>query len=136
MDFKLSEAGLGAVEERFELELGKVIENVIDPNTNPDKKRQIIIKFEFEPNKNDRKFCELTTSVESKLAPLTPLTSGVAMGINEQTGEMNARENVQRSLFDEYPDKGESAVEEADRVAREDVGEGNRVVPFGKQASK
>lgn len=123
MDFNLAEAGMGAVQERFEKCMADLIENVMDPNTEPDKKRSITIKFEYKPNKNDRGFGELTTTVDAKLAPLAPLQSGLNVGINTETGEMNAREQVQLNLFDGGPggnptERTEDPIEAADENAK------------------
>lgn len=39
----LSEMSNGAVNERFNYELQKVVENICDPNTDPKKKRKITL---------------------------------------------------------------------------------------------
>ncbi len=102
MDFKLDQIGLGAVSERFEDEMVKVIENVLDPNTDVKKAREITIKLKVKPYPEDREMCEMEAIVSSKLAPTKTLISTLHVGMSEH-GEVNAVENVpqQGGLFPE-----------------------------------
>lgn len=128
---KLSELGLGAVEERFQWAVGLLAENVSDPNMDPKVKRKITIELEYKPSESDPKWGELTTKVTPKLAGLIPLTSGLGIGI-DGNGEVKARETVQQNLFDgpvNTPSTGgHDPIEAADTVAQQKTG---KKIAFG-----
>ena len=65
---QLSEIDNGGLQQRFENELARVIENIIDPNTDPDKKRKIQINIEVVP-KGNRDDVALAMEVKSTLLP-------------------------------------------------------------------
>jgi hypothetical protein len=49
---KLDELMDGAVTERFNVEMDRVMRNIYDPNTDPEAKRQITITITIEPNES------------------------------------------------------------------------------------
>ncbi len=102
MDLNLENVGLGAISEKFDDELIKIIENVLDPNTEAKTLREINIKLQIKPNPENREMCEMKAIVSSKLAPTKTLVSILQVGIDEVTGETNAVETVQQQgvLFD------------------------------------
>lgn len=104
MDFKLENIGLGAVSEKFDDELLKVIDNILDMNTESKTVRKINIELKIKPNPEDRELCEMEAVVSSKLAPTKTLVSTLRVGRSEH-GEVNAVENVphQQGLFDDPP---------------------------------
>ena len=57
----------GLAVERFDDELTKVLENIIDPNTKPDATRSITLKVTMKPNKN-RGLSDMILEVGSKIA--------------------------------------------------------------------
>lgn len=63
----LSEMSNGAVNERFNYELQKVVENICDPNTDPKKKRKITLTWKLAAIRNIKKYLEekLKEQVES-----------------------------------------------------------------------
>lgn len=64
----------GAVNEMFEDQLQKVLENIADINTKPDVVRKIKIEFEIKPDKT-RKVAETKLTVKSTLAGIKPCES-------------------------------------------------------------
>lgn len=58
INVQLSEIDNGGLQQRFENELARVIENIIDPNTDPDKKRKIQINIEVVPKGNHDRLCD------------------------------------------------------------------------------
>lgn len=58
----------GAAVELFQRELERVLENIQDPNTDPEKKRRIRLDVEFKPDES-RSEGRVTVSAKSKLAP-------------------------------------------------------------------
>ena len=59
----------GAVNERINRALRKVSDNILDPNTDPKKKREITLKLTFSPNENDREEVAVEANVAVKLTP-------------------------------------------------------------------
>lgn len=72
----LSEIKEGALQERFEMSLKKVLNNIADPNTEAQKKRTIVIKLEFEPDQL-REETNLTFEVTEKMAPAYKLSTKI-----------------------------------------------------------
>ncbi len=83
----------GAVSERFNIALQEVLDNILDPNTEPEKARTITLKFSIKPNK-DRDFCAVSISSDVKLAPISSL--GTEFFIGKQDGKLVACERSLR----------------------------------------
>lgn len=66
----------GAVGEMFAEALSRVAANIADPNTEPTKKRRIVITLDLEPYK-DRTGAQTSVSVETKLAGIRPAETSV-----------------------------------------------------------
>ena len=45
---------MGAIKERVDYEMGHVIDNILDPNTNPTKKRKMVLTLELTPDSERR----------------------------------------------------------------------------------
>ena len=59
----------GAVQERINRALRKVSDNILDPNTEAKKKRNISLTLTFIPNEDDREDVAVEAHVTMKLAP-------------------------------------------------------------------
>lgn len=59
----------GAVQEKVDRALEKVAKNILDPNTDPGKKRSITLKITMKPDENDNEDVEVTADVSYSLAP-------------------------------------------------------------------
>lgn len=93
MDSKsILEMSRGAILERVNYEMGKVIDNVLDPNTKPDAKRKLTISLELMPSA-DRKTITVKTTAKSTLVATDPVTTGLFI-TNNGTGEMVVAELV------------------------------------------
>lgn len=75
----LETLGHGAVAELFEVELERVLENILDPNTPAEKKREITLKFTIAPNK-DRNQGKVGVAAGSKLAACHGASSEIYFG--------------------------------------------------------
>lgn len=69
----------GAVVERANLEIQRVLDNIQDPNTDPKKARTVTIKLKFEPD-NDRGVANVIVGVDSVVAPVAPFKAHVFLG--------------------------------------------------------
>lgn len=65
----LATIGGGAVQERVDRALEKVAKNIMDPNTDPGKKRVITLKITMKPDEDDREDVEVSADVQVSLAP-------------------------------------------------------------------
>jgi hypothetical protein len=66
----------GALVEAFEVELAKVIKNIMDPNTEAKAKRSITMTVDFHP-KDDRVQINVESEVKTRLAGLVPANSRI-----------------------------------------------------------
>lgn len=72
----LDTLGGGAAVERFQYEFMRVLDNIIDLNTNPTATRQVQLTVKIKPNE-DRTFCINEILVTSKLAPVKPAVTSM-----------------------------------------------------------
>lgn len=87
---KLDELMDGALTERFNYEMERVLNNVFDPNTNPKAKRQIQIVIDITPNER-RDAAEFKVDVKSKTAPPVAVTQTVFLAMDDY-GNVTATE--------------------------------------------
>jgi len=87
----LEEFAGGALQEKFDMAMGKVLENMQDPNTPWKNKRSITVKITFQQNE-DRDDAQVDVSVEPKTAPVAPIATRMAIGKDLKTGETFAQE--------------------------------------------
>lgn len=88
----------GAVQERVNHALQKVTENVLDPNTDPKKKRSITLTLSFEPNPDDREDVSVDVSVGVKLAPETGLKTQFFLSKNLESGMVSITEHAKGQI--------------------------------------
>lgn len=104
---KLQELAGGALYEKANDAMRRVLENMQDPNTPYKAKRSITIKIGFVQNES-RDNTAVDISVETKLAAASPVQTMMAIGKNLQNGEVYAEEygkqiRGQMSLDLEHP---------------------------------
>lgn len=87
---KLDELMDGALTERFNYEMERVLNNVFDPNTSPKAKRQIQIVIDILPNER-RDAAEFKVDVKSKTAPHVAVTQTVFLAMDD-SGNVTATE--------------------------------------------
>ncbi|MEB6147372.1 hypothetical protein [Enterococcus casseliflavus] len=135
LDLDLSKIDEGAVQEKFEHEMEKVIENILDRNTNPTKKRSITITIDVLPSK-DRDMFVLATQTKSKLVPREETETKVLFGRNEDTGMLEAAELKSNA-------RGQMFIDPDDLKVKTDTGQPveelekkeNEIVDFRKRQS-
>lgn len=81
----------GALQEKFDDAMERVLVNMTDPNTPWKNKRKIIVEVSFEQNE-DRDDSSVNVSVVPKLAPVKPVSTRMAIGKDLKTGEVFAEE--------------------------------------------
>jgi hypothetical protein len=102
IEITLAGFGGGALEERFQDELKKVIKNIQDPNTDAEAKRTIDIKLTIQPMKGNRDICGYVASCSSKLGKDTAMEGFITAGMDPITGQIEACEHRPRqaTLFE------------------------------------
>lgn len=87
------EMSMGAILERVDYEMGKVIDSILDLNTKPTAKRKIIVGLELIPSA-DRRTITVQTTAKCTLPPTEPITTSLFITTQPGTGEMVVAEMV------------------------------------------
>ena len=93
------EMSMGAILERVDYEMGKVIDNILDPNTKPTGKRKITVSLELIPSA-DRRTITVQTTAKSALVPTDPVTTSLFITNQPGSGEMVVAEMPGQVAFD------------------------------------
>ncbi len=70
------EMARGAIQERADYEMAKILDNIIDENTSPTKKRALTLTVEFSANET-RTAIEVKCTAKSKLEPTVPVKTSL-----------------------------------------------------------
>lgn len=81
------EMSSGAILERVDYEMEKVLDNILDPNTKPTGKRKISVTVELVPSA-DRKTITVQTTAKCVLCPTEPVTTSLYVSSAIGTGEL------------------------------------------------
>lgn len=68
----------GAIQERVDYEVSRVVDNILDPNTEATTKRKIVLTIELKPD-SDRQVITLSASAKSTLAQTKPIGTALAI---------------------------------------------------------
>lgn len=82
----------GAIMERCDYEVSRVIDNIADLNTKPTAKRKIVVTLELTPDETRTKI-SLNASVKTTLAPTVPVSTALCI-TSDGNGEMVVAEMV------------------------------------------
>lgn len=85
------EMARGAIMEQVDVEVSKIVDNIIDVNTEPKKKRQLVLTVDFVPSA-DRTVVSIAATAKSKLQPLNAIQTSLYVGVDSSTGEITATE--------------------------------------------
>jgi hypothetical protein len=107
----LADLGDGAMAERFDRELQRVIENIQDLNTT-DGKRKITMTLELKPLDDTRDNIAVQMKCTSTLAPYESTGTMFFLDVDRSTGEVTAftRNPNQTGLFDEDKDVPDNTI--------------------------
>lgn len=83
----IMEMSRGAVMERIDYEMGKVIDNILDPNTRATAKRKITVTLELIPSA-DRHSIAVFATAKPALVPTEPVSISLCVTNMPETGEM------------------------------------------------
>jgi len=96
----LAELAGGQAIEQFDHELAKVLENILDPNTEATKAREVVLKVSLKPDKN-RTAAEVTISCTSKLTPELSIDTIFYLGRKNGVVQATEYNPKQPRLYDE-----------------------------------
>lgn len=125
----------GALYEKANDAMQRILENMQDPNTPYKAKRSITIKLGFVQNES-RDNTAVDISVETKLAPASPVQTMMAIGKNLKNGEVYAEEygkQIRGQLSFEDLETQQIGEDTVDTETREVIGN-NKVVGMRKAA--
>jgi hypothetical protein len=77
----------GAILERVDYEMAKVLDNIIDPNTKATGKRKITVTLDLVPD-DERRVINLSASAKSTLCVTNPIATSLFITSKPGTGEM------------------------------------------------
>mgnify|MGYP006916218943 CR=1 FL=1 len=124
----LEEFAGGALQEKFDDAMEKVLTNLMDPNTPWKSKRKISVEITFTQNE-DRDDTVVNVSVVPKLAPVKPIETMMAIGKDLATGKVFAEEYGKQirgqMTLDDY--EKQKLAEKQPTESREEIVEGNLV---------
>lgn len=92
MEKSILEMARGAISERVDYEMGRVLQNIMDPNTKPTEKRKITLTIEFSPD-DERAMIGVSVTAKSSLAATTPIKTALYANVDSY-GEFRALEMV------------------------------------------
>jgi hypothetical protein len=98
----------GALVEQVDIEIKKVLENIMDPNTETKKKRKITVVIEF-PCDDNRDVSDVKFITKSQLAPQRPIVTRIAFD-KDAKGKIVAEELYKSQM------KGQMFVDENGEV--------------------
>ena len=84
------EMAQGAIAERADYEMARIIDNILDPNTAPTKKRVLTLTLEIHPDA-ERRNLRMICTAKSKLEPTNPVATALYVA-NGEMGEMTVVE--------------------------------------------
>lgn len=82
----------GAIMERADYEIAKIIDNILDPNTRASAKRKLQLTIEFLPDDN-RQTISVAAVAKSTLCPTNPVATALFVS-GDNLGEVHAVEMV------------------------------------------
>lgn len=102
----------GALTEQFETELEKVLENIIDPNTDAKKSRKITISMEFKPNEQ-RNMAAIKCQAKSTTVPANTVETAIIIGKGKEGVEAA---ELGQETYGQLEIKDNGAIEETGNV--------------------
>lgn len=79
INFQLSEIAEGGLQEKFDHEIKRVIDNILNPNTDAKRKRKVNITISLTPSEN-RDTVNIDTEVKSTLVPENGVSTTLLVG--------------------------------------------------------
>lgn len=88
----------GAIQERADYEMSRLLANILDPNTSATAKRKLTLTLELKPD-DERQTISVTCTAKSALAPTNPVATMLYVADEENVVEMVPQVPGQTELF-------------------------------------
>jgi len=85
------EMAMGAIEERVNYEMDRVIKNILDRNTKATAKRKVVVELTLTPD-DDRKVISVSATAKSTLCSTNAIATSLYLGADPTTGELRVSE--------------------------------------------
>lgn len=113
----------GALQELFENDLQKVLDNIYDRNTSYKKARKLTLELKLQPTDDDREIVAVDINTKTVLAPVEGVTTKILLDMDGTTKKITASEfgnkmRGQMSVNDIMPN---SAIDEEKIKTNENV---------------
>lgn len=121
----------GALLERVNMEIGKVLENIQDLNTDATKKRKVTITLDIEPS-DRRELANVVSSVKSTLVPTTAVSASLMIG---HDGRQAIGRELKSSMPGQYMvdvDSGEIVNDDGTKLEEPSTAVESTVIDFRK----
>lgn len=82
----------GALQELFENDLQKVLDNIYDRNTSFKKARKLTLELKLQPTDEDREIVNVDINTKTVLAPVEGVTTKILLDIDGTTKKISASE--------------------------------------------
>lgn len=107
----------GGIQEKIDRSLMEISNNILDPNTDPKKKRSLVVTISFIPNEHDREDVSVEVSTAVKLAPEMNITTQLFISKDLRAGTVNLTEHEKGQIKGQLTldDMGMSATDPVDR---------------------
>jgi hypothetical protein len=89
----------GAAEEMFRDEWQKILDNIVDPNTQPKTPRELVLKVRITPDE-DRQIGDIMITCTSKTSPVRSFVTRCVFGKIGKRGEARELQNRQETFLD------------------------------------
>ena len=133
IDFNISELAEGAVQEKIDQEVRKIVANILDVNTAFKPSRKLIIDVEFSSD-STRQVIETNVTVKSKLQP-SESVSALMMAGRDDSGYIHAAELKSSEPGQMYFDANDSTLKTDVGVPVEEIEDGG-IIDFNSRKIK
>ena len=133
IDFNISELAEGAVQEKIDQEVRKIVANILDVNTAFKPSRKLIIDVEFSSD-STRQVIETNVTIKSKLQP-SESVSALMMAGRDDSGYIHASELKSSAPGQMFFDANDSTLKTDIGVPVDEI-EGNGVIDFNARKIK
>ena len=133
IDFNISNLAEGAVQEKIDQEVRKIVANILDVNTAFKPSRKLIIDVEFSSD-STRQVIETNVTVKSKIQPSESVSTLMMAGRND-SGYIQAAELKSNAPGQMYFDANDSTLKTDVGVPVDEL-EGGAVIDFNQRKIK
>ena len=133
IDFNISDLAGGAVQEKIDQEVRKIVANILDVNTAFKPSRKLIIDVEFSSD-STRQVIETNVTVKSKLQPSESVSALMMAGMDD-SGYIHAAELKSSAPGQMFFDANDSTLKTDIGVPVDEI-EGNGVIDFNARKIK